>query len=494
MLLIFNCFAYLQRRFYLLIWLCALLGGVSACTVGPDYVKPTVTTPTDFKEQTGWKLAEPKDMLPSGQWWTLFNDSDLDALIGQVNISNQNLALAEAQYRQAQALVKQADAAFFPTVSATASAERRRTPPNLNSNNSTNNVSSSNGRISNQFQIGADVSWEPDIWGKVRRTVEASQANAQASFANIEAARLSAQGALAQNYFQLRIIDARKKLLDDTVKVYTQSLQLTQNQYKVGVVARADVLAAEVQLKTAKAQVIDLGVARAQLEHAIAILVGKAPADFSIVPSEQAFTITPPAIPMLIPSALLERRPDIAAAERQMAAANANIGVAKAAYFPSLSLSASAGFQSSLLSKLLTYPARFWAVGPALAETIFDGGLRKAQTAEALAVYDQTVASYKQTILGAFQEVEDNLAALRILEQEAILQDDLVKSSLESVKITTNQYKAGTVSYFDVINAQAIAYNNQVNALNTQNSRLSAAVLLIKAFGGGWDSAELTSP
>ena len=314
----------------------------------------------------------------------------------------------------------------------------------------------------------------------------------QASIADIEAAKLSAQAELAQDYFLLRIADARTQLLNDTVVAYERSRKLTQNQYDVGVVARADVVNAETQLKSAKAQALDASVQRAQLEHAIAVLMGKAPAELTIAYAPSIMTLPPP-IPAGIPSQLLERRPDIAAAERRAAAANARIGVAQAAFYPAVTLSGGLGFQSSSFASFLTVPGPFWTLGAALAQTLFDGGLRKAQKAQAIAFYDQNAASYRQAILTAFQEVEDNLSTLRILEQEAQLQDDAVKSSQQAVQIATNQYKAGLVTFLDVVNVETIALNNERTALNVQSSRLAAAVLLIKALGGGWDSGQLES-
>ena len=460
---------------------------LSACTVGPDYVKPAMDVPAAFKEQQGWKVAQPKDELPRGKWWEIFGDSTLNQLIEQVEVSNQNLRIVEAQYRQAQALAQQAGAAYYPAVTGGVSATRSR----AGNTNGTTGVSSSN--INTTYNLNAGVSWEADLWGSIRRSVEAGSASAEASAADIEAAKLSAQAELAQDYFLLRIADARKVLLDDTVAAYEKSLQLTQNQYNVGVAARADVVTADTQLKSAKAQAADVGVQRAQLEHAIAILIGKTPAEFSMAPLSSKFELLPPQIPLGMPSQLLERRPDIAAAERRAASANAKIGVAEAAFYPDLTLSAEAGFKSTSFAKWLTFPARFWTLGPALAQTIFDGGLRKAQTAQAVAVYDQSVATYRQTVLGGFQEVEDNLAALRILEQEAALQDEAVKSARESVQITTNQYKAGIVNFLNVVNVETIALDNQRTALTIQSNRLSASVLLIKALGGGWKASDLHS-
>lgn len=466
-----------QLRTLMYLSIAVMLG---ACTVGPDYVKPEMKAPAAFKETQGWKTAEPQDELPRGKWWEIFGDKELNTLIEQVEVSNQNIRAAEAQFRQARALAQQARAGFYPTVTGNVSVTRSR---------SGNSNSTTGGRLGTVHSLGLDASWEPDIWGKVQRSVESGNADVQASAADLQAAKLSAQAELAQDYFLLRVADQRKKLLDDTVSAYEKSLQLTKNQYAVGVVARGDVVTAQTQLQSAQAQAVDAGVQRAQLEHAIAVLIGKAPAEFSIVPV--TFGLDLPSIPAGMPSALLERRPDIAAAERRAASANAQIGVAQAAFYPDLTLSASAGFQSLSAAKWLTYPSRFWTLGPNLAQIIFDGGLRKAKTEQAMAVYDQNVANYRQTVLTAFQEVEDNLASLRILEQESQLQDEAVKSARASVAITINQYKAGTVSYINVVNVQTIELTNERTALTILGSRLTAAVLLVKALGGGWDSDEL---
>ncbi len=468
-----------MSRFIQTTQIALLIAMLSACSVGPNYVKPTMQTPAAFKEQAGWKTAQPQDELPRGQWWEIFGDTELNKLVAQVEISNQNIRAAEAQYRQARALAQQSQASYYPTVTGGASATRSKVS---NISNSTSN-----------YNLNLGASWEPDIWGRIQRTVEAGNAGLQASAADLEAAKLSAQAALVQDYFLLRTNDARKMLLDNTVANYEKSLQLTQNQFAVGVAARADVVAAETQLKSAKAQTVDVGVQRAQLEHAISILIGKAPSELSIEPAANAFVTLPPAIPLGIPSQLLERRPDIAAAERRAAQANAQIGVAEAAFYPSLTLSATLGLQSPSFANWLTAPARFWSLGPALAQTIFDGGLRKAQTAQALAVYDQNTANYRQTILLAFQQVEDNLAALRILEQEAQLQDDAVKSAQESLQITLNQYKAGTITYLNVVTVETIALNNEITALGIQSNRLTAAVLLVTALGGGWNTSALNT-
>jgi NodT family efflux transporter outer membrane factor (OMF) lipoprotein len=334
-----------------------------------------------------------------------------------------------------------------------------------------------------------DVSWEIDVWGRIRRLVESSRAGVQASAADLQNARLSAQTELAQDYFELRALDAQKRLLDDSVADFQKSLDLTRNQYAAGIVSRADVLLAETQLKTTQAQAIDVGVQRAQLEHAIALLVGKTPSEVSV--SVLALSTQPPAIPLGLPSQLLERRPDIAAAERRVAEANAQIGVAEAAYFPTVSLGAAGGFESSTFAKWISAPSRFWSVGPTITETVFDGGLRRAQTAEARAVYDASVALYRETVLAGFQQVEDNIAALRILENEAQVQDEAVKAAQQTVVVTTNQYKAGIISYLNVIVAQTAALSNERTAINILGNRLNGSVLLIKALGGGWDASSL---
>lgn len=465
---------------------------LTACAVGPDYVRPQLQdTPLAFKEGQDWKPAEPRELGADGRWWQMFGDPQLDALVAQVDISNQNLALAEANFRSAQAAVQSARAAQSPTLAASASATRSRAGSSSGSSNSSNasTSSGSSGSVRNAYSFGLDASWEADIWGRVRRSVEASSAGAQASAADLAAARLSAQAALAQNYLQLRVLDAEQQLLDETVAAYQRSLQLTQNQYAAGMVAKSDVIQAQTQFKSAQAQALDNQVSRAQMEHAIALLVGKTPAGFSL-PRAPLAAAAPP-VPQGLPSMLLERRPDVAAAERRVAAANANIGVARAAYFPSLTLSASGGYQSSSFADWFSLPGRVWSLGPQLAQTIFDGGARRAATDQAIASYDGTVAQYKQAVLTAFQEVEDNLAALRILEQEAAVQDEALQSARQAVTLVTNQYKAGTVSYVNVITAQATALSAERSALDIQNRRMAASVLLAKALGGGWDAASL---
>lgn len=461
---------------------------LTACTVGPDYVKPTAPAPPAYKETADWKVAQPQDGVIRGAWWEIFNDPLLNELEAQVDISNQNIAAAEAQFREARALVQVARASYFPQLTTGSTYTRSRSSGNLGGSSSPSGGTSA-GALNSDYLLPGDATWEPDIWGKVRRTVEANRASAQASAADLELARLSARAQLAEDYFQLRSLDSQKMLLDETTIAYQKSLELTQNQYAAGVASKATVLQAETQLRTTEAQAIGVNVQRAALEHAIAVLMGKSPSVFSIPPAPLA--ITPPVIPAGVPSELLERRPDIAAAERLAASANAQIGVAIAAFYPTITLSASGGFEGSHLANWLTWPSRFWSVGASMSELVFDGGLRKAQTSEARAAYDAAVASYRQTVLTGFQEVEDNLAALRILEDQGRVQDDAVRAAKDAVTLTINDYKAGTVSYLNVIVAQTTALSDELTAVQIQGSRMTAAVLLIKALGGGWKSSEL---
>ncbi|WP_262964594.1 efflux transporter outer membrane subunit [Methylobacter psychrophilus] len=460
---------------------CFLLS--TACTVGPDYRRPSSATATNFKEIKGWKTAQPRDNEIPGKWWELFKDPYLNTLEEQVNIANQSIAQAEAQYRLAQSLVQSASAAYFPTATGAATVNRFRAA-------SGQNVAVSG--VKYLFGAALSAAWEPDLWGSVRRQVESSETNAQASAATLQALRLSTQTTLAQNYFLLRALDAQTKLINDTVITYEKTLKITQNRYAAGIAAKSEIVQAETQLESARAQAINLGVQRAQLEHAIAMLMGKIPAELTIVVAPLNSLL--PTIPVSIPSELLERRPDIAAAERLAASANAQIGVAKAAYFPSLSLAASNGQQSSTLENLLTAGARYWALGPAaVAIPLFDGGARGAQMQQAIDNYDVNVAAYRQTVLVGFQEVEDNLAALRILEQQMQVQNKAADAANKAVLLTTNQYKAGTVSYLNVMIDQAIALTNEKTLVDLQGQRLSTAVLLVKALGGGWDTSKLPS-
>ena len=459
----------MKARIVIAVVLGTALGG---CMVGPDYRRPDVVVPPEYKEAGAWKPAQPADNAERGAWWKTFSDPQLDVLEAQLEIGNQNLRLAEAQYRQARALVGQARSALFPSLSGSVSVTRSRSPASAAPTPS--------------HVVSLDASWEADLWGRVRRTVEANVAGAEASAADLANARLSAQAELASDYFQLRVLDVQRQLFEDTVAAYRKSLVLTRNRYAVGVAGKVDVAQAQAQLTSTQAQAIDLGVARAQLEHAIAILLGKAPAQFSLPRASIAIGMRE--IPPGLPSQLLERRPDIAAAERRVAAANAQIGVAKSAFFPDLTLSASGGFQSSSVANWISAPNRFWALGPALAQSIFDAGLRSALSEQAIAAYDASVASYRQTVLGAFQEVEDNLAALRILGDEAKVQEDAVRAARESVTLTTNQYKAGTVDFLSVVTVQATQLANERATVVTYGQRLVAEVALIKALGGGWQA------
>jgi NodT family efflux transporter outer membrane factor (OMF) lipoprotein len=446
---------------------CAAL--LAACTVGPEYKRPEIIAPPAYKESKDWKIAEPKDGVPRGKWWMIFGDPVLNALTDKVEVSNQSLRVAEAQYRRAQALTRQARAGLFPTVTGDSSVSRSgsgKREPDTN------------------YNVSARASWEPDLWGRVRKSVESNEASAAASAADLESVRLSLQSELVLSYLQMRVLDSQHQLLDDTAAAFAKSLQLTLNRYKVGLAGRVDVAQAEAQLKSTQAQALDTGVQRAQFEHAIAVLQGVAPAALSIKPLP--LKVTMPSIPTGLPSALLERRPDIAAAERRVAAANAQIGVAQAALYPSLTLSASGGLQNNSFASWLALPGRFWAFGPALAQSLFDGGARKSVTDQAIASHEATVATYRQTVLNAFQDVEDNLAALRILEQEAKVQHEAVVAARQSVDLTTNQYKAGIVSYLSVVTVQTTLLNNERTAVSLLGRRLTAAAQLVQALGGGW--------
>jgi len=463
---------------------CAL---VTACAVGPDYKRPDTEVPQQYKEAGDWKVGTPNDAVTRGKWWLIFNDPHLNALEDQVAAANQNILVAESQYRQAQALVQSSRAAFFPTLGANASATRSRSV--RTTINPDGSLSTGTPTLTNSQSLSLDASWELDLWGRIRRSVESSKASAEASAGDLSAALLSAQATLAQDYFQLRVTDTQKAVLQRTVADYERFLKLTQNQYAVGVAQRSDVLTAQTQLKQAQALLLDTEVTRAQLEHAIAVLIGKPPAEFSLAATTAANVYELPVlpeIPLTVPSAVLERRPDVAAAERRMAAANAQIGVAKAAYFPTLTLGASAGLSANTLAHLATLPSRVWSIGPTLAATLFDAGARSAAVDKASAAYDGTVATYRQTVLGAFQDVEDNLAALRWEAQEFDAQADAVKAAQEAAQIDLNRYGAGTISFLEVITAQATAYNAERTLLTLQGKRYSAAVLLVKALGGGW--------
>ena len=460
--------------------LCAVF--LSACAVGPDYKKPEMTTPAQFKQAEGWRQAAPSDALARGAWWELYGDAQLNGLVEKLNSSNQTVAQFEAQYRQAKALVRSARGAFFPTLDLSAS--KNRSSQGTGSSSSSLTSSSSGIRDTYSSQLG--VSWEADVWGKLRRGLEADKASAQASLADLASMQLSLQSELVQNYLQLRVIDEQKRLLESTVDAYQRSLTMTQNQYRAGISGKDAVAQAQTQLKTTQADLIDLVWQRAQFENAIAVLMGQAPADFNLA----ATTVIPalPQIPLELPSQLLERRPDIAAAERSVMAANANIGVAKAAYYPDLTLSMSGGYSSSTFTNWISLPNRFWSVGPQLAMTLFDGGQRSAEVDRTEAVYAQTVAHYRQTVLNGFQEVENYLVQLKVYEDEAGVRTEALMSARESLRLTNNQYKAGLIAYLDVVNVQTTALSNERSVLTLLQSRLIASVQLIAALGGGWNA------
>ena len=471
------------RRSYLVAVAAVLL--LSGCTVGPDYVRPSAPSAPAYKDMEGWKPAQPQDEALRGAWWEIYGDAELSALEVRAIDANQNLLLAEAQFRQARAMVWSARSAYYPSAAIGVSFSRSRQSENL-----FGNLGGSGGKV-NDYAMPLSVAWEPDVWGRIRRSVESSTANAQASAADVAATRLSLSGELAADYFQLRALDAQRQLLDENTAAFERSLTLTQSRYENGVASRVDVAQAQTQLESTRAQAIDLGVQRAQLEDAIAVLVGTPASSFGI--EEAPLAETPPQVPVGLPSELLERRPDVASAERLAASANAQIGIAVSAYYPTITLSASGGFESSDLSKWLVWPSRFWSVGPSVSETIFDGGFRSAQTAQARAAFDASVATYRQSVLAAFQEVEDNLAALRILEQESSVQDAAVSAALDSVRLTTNRYKEGTVSYLDVVVTQTAALDNERVAVDLRGRRMVASVRLIQALGGGWDASDLPS-
>ncbi|MCA1323874.1 efflux transporter outer membrane subunit [Herbaspirillum sp. alder98] len=473
-----------------------LAASLAGCAVGPDYATPAMELPQAYKEAGPWKLATPGQIDPDQPWWQAYGDTQLNALIERANGANQSIAQAEAQYRQASAAAQLARASLWPTVGASLGTSRAQT--------NTNGVH----RLSDSYSAGLNASWEADIWGRIRRSAEAGDASAEASAASLAAARLSIQATLAQNYLQLRVTDLQRDLYRRTVEAYTRSLQLSSHQYAAGTALRSDVAQAETQLRSAQAQLIDLDATRNQLEHAIAILTGQAPALFSLAPlppapgqSEQQamdanaarLQASLPQIPSGLPSQLLERRPDIAVAERQAAAANANIGVARAAYFPTLTLSASGGYGSVAFGQLFDTPSRVWSLGAALAETLFDGGARTARNAQATAAFDAAVAQYKQTVLGGMQEVEDNLSTLRVLDQESAVQAQAVQAAQLAQRLAMSQYQAGTVTYLSVVTTQATALTNQRTAVTLLGRQLLASVALIKATGGGWHAPASTA-
>jgi NodT family efflux transporter outer membrane factor (OMF) lipoprotein len=470
--------------------LLALLLISAGCAVGPNYKRPSAAAPPAFKEQApvnfkeaeaaGWKQSQPGDAYAKGRWWELYNDTALNALEEQVNVSNQNVLQAEAQYRQAKAAVGVARSALSPTVITAPAA-------NFAGGASTDSTTGTSGSRKS-FTLPFNISWEPDLWGNIRRGVTASSATAQSLAANVGNARLLYQAELAQDYFGLHGNDGEAELLARTEGSYKEYVMLTRNRVSAGVASDFDVAEAETQLYAVQAQLMDLGVERAAFEHAIAILIGKAPAELTI--PAVTLNAAPPAVPLGVPSELLERRPDIASAERQVAAANEQIGIAIAAFYPTLSLTGSGGVESSSLAKWFTWPSRFWSVGPQLAETLFDAGRRRSVVVEQQASYDATVAAYRQTVLTAMQQVEDNLAALRILSGEADKVQQTIQAANRALEISTVQYRSGTVDYLTVITSQATLLNADVTAVTLLTRRLTASVLLIEGLGGGWNASQ----
>ena len=457
---------------------------LSGCSVGPKYHTPTVETPAAYKEVGDWKPAQPNDQNLGGNWWELFQDPQLNALEQQVDVSNQNLKAAEAQYTQARALLRYYRADYFPTVTAGPSATRTRV-----SQNAPPPGSQFDGITYSNFQAPINVSYEVDVWGRVRKNVESYREQAQASAADLATVNLSMHADLAIDYFLARSLDAEEQLLNSTVTQYEQALDLIQSRYDGGIASEVEVQQASTQLETTRAEAIDVGVARAQYEHAVAILIGKPPAEFTLPPLP--LTAPPPPIPVSVPSELLQRRPDIAAAERPVASANAQIGVAKSAYYPSINLGASGGFESISITTLLQGPSGLWSVGLVATETLFDGGRRRAASDQAIAAYDQTVANYRETVLGSFQQVEDSVAALRILEHEAQVQDKAVIAAQRYLELANTRYTGGVTSYLEVTTAETAALSDEVTAVNILGRRMVDAVSLVQALGGGWDRSAL---
>ena len=456
---------------------------IEGCSIGPKYTKPVAQIPPSYKEMGNWKPAEPSDAARKDNWWEIFNDPELNMLEDKLTVSNQTLRAAQDHFLQARAAVKFSRAGEFPQVTAGGFASRQRSSSSrpLRGPTSPTNYS--------DFIVSGDISYEADVWGRVRKTVESSRAEAQASAADVEAVRLSLHAELALDYFTLRGLDAQKELFDSTVAAFERALELTQNRFQGGVASREDVDLAATLLEQTRAQDIDITTQRDQFEHAVAVLVGEPASTFSLPPAP--LTILPPAIPAGQPSELLERRPDIAAAERRVEEANAQIGLAKIAYFPLITLNAIGGFESGQFTSWLGGPSSLWSVGASTLETVFDAGRRRAISDEARAAYDGTVASYQESVLRAFQEVEDSLSDLRVLDEEAKTQDAAVAAAQRSLDQSVNRYKGGLETYLTVITAQSVALANQRTAVNLLTRRMTSSVLLVKALGGGWDVSKL---
>ena len=473
----------------------------AGCAVGPTYKRPPIAGTPAFKEAppAGWKEAEPNEGILRGRWWEIYNDPHLNDLVSKVELSNQNVIAAMAQYREAVDQVQIARAALFPTVTASPSAVVTRGSSlssrgqliSGSSGGTTGTTGRSGSEVNVNYAMPFDISYQADVWGNIRRSVTATRDLAQASAADLENAKLTFQAQLAQMYFQLHGLDADADLLRRNVTIFEQSLQLTEERFNAGIASGADVAQAKTQLETTRAQLLDVGVGRAQFEHAIAVLIGETPAMVSI--PEEILNRPPPQIPLGLPSTLIERRPDVAATERAIAAANEQIGISKAAFFPMLTLGGTGGFVSTSLATLFSVPSLFWSVGPQLAATLFDGGLRKGQLHLSKDAYDASVAIYRQTVLTAFQQVEDQLSSLRILEQEQSVQEEARKAAQEAVDIAMAQYRAGTADYLAVIVLQAALLQAERQVIDILTRRLTASVLLIEALGGGWDTSQLPS-
>lgn len=465
-----------SHRFPLRLITAALVLALGGCAVGPDYKRPATVDVSAFREAEGWVPAAPADALERGPWWSLFNDPVLDQLEARVVVSNQNVALAVAAYAQARALVREQRASLFPTVTLDGGASRSRS--------SGNTTTGTTGRVGNNYQLSIGGSWEPDVWGRLGRAVDSATAGEQASAADLASAKLSAQGELAANYFSLRQTDAQKTLLESTLAGYQRALEITQNRYASGIAAKTDVLQAQTQLANAQADTAGLQRQRAQLEHAIAVLVGEAPGNFTLPPAEWKPSV--PDVPLVVPSELLQRRPDIAAAERRVASANEQIGIAKSAYFPSLSLSASAGSSASRVADLFKAATNVWSLGLSAAQLIFDAGATGARVDGARAAHEQAVARYRQTVLAAFQDVEDQLSATRVLLTQQELRRQASQAADQVEQQVLNRYRSGQVGYTEVITAQATALSARRALVQAMADRQTTAVALIQSLGGGW--------
>ncbi len=487
--------------------LCSVLAG---CNVGPKYIRPATTapavfkeSPTQFKETDGWTVAQPQDATLRGKWWEIYNEPELNALEEELNIDNQNIRQYFENFMEAGHLVREARSQYFPTVSLGPSYTRSQTSSNIGSagnssagtgggTTTTTTTTTTGGKQSQQFVLPLEASWEPDLWDKVRNTVRSNQYNAQLSAADLENERLTEQASLAEYYFEIRGQDALQQLLNDTVEADKKAYNSEKARYDNGVDDQISLVEAQTTLETAQSAALNAGVARAQYEHAIAMLVGKQASSFSI--PVRPLTTAPPPIPIGLPSQLLERRPDVAAAERNMASANAQIGVAYAAFYPALTLSGSVGVESSSIGKLLEWPSRFWSVGPAVSQTIYDGGLRRATVNQYVATYNANLAAYRQSVLNAFQQVEDYLAAVRILSQQILRQQEAVNSSQTFLKLETDRYDNGIDPYIDVMTAETTLLGNQETLSNLHVQEMTASVQLIEALGGGWDRSQLPTP